>query len=123
MYPFLNPETPLSEAIGTAIFSAIVTSIIVVPGYFVYKRTLAKKFAKMSDRTLRRIVLILGGTFCVGPVLWSLTVFPLAIYFDMLDNPVVGASFPAFMAIAAVTIDIIGKRRDYRPFMERGGNI
>ena len=123
MYPLLNPEMPLSEAIGTAIFSAIVASIIVVPGYFVYKRTLAKNFAKMPDRTFRRIVLILGGAFCIGPVLWSLTVFPLAIYFDILDNPVVGASFSAFMVITGVIMDVIGKRRDYRPFIEGGGNI
>lgn len=115
---FLFPETPLS----TSLVYAVASSVGVLVAYFAYT---GKPIFKIQPKTLRRIIFITFGAFTIGPVLWTFTVFALAFYFNILDkrNPIVFLSLFIFMGVSALIMDIIMKRRDYRPFMEGGGNI
>ena len=115
---FFFPETPLGESLVYAIAS----SVGILVAYFAY---MGKPLFKIQPKTLRRIIFISFGAFTIGPVLWTFTVFALAFYFDILDkrNPIVFLSLFIFMVVSALIMDIIMKRRDYRPFIEGRGNI
>ena len=109
---FFFPEIPLSESVVYAVAS----SFGVLLAYFAY---MGKPVFKIQPINLRRIIFIVFGAFTIGPVLWTFTVFALAFYFDILDkrNPFVFLSLFIFMVVSALIVDIIMKRRDYRPFM------
>ena len=115
---FFFPEMPLSGSVVTAVALSVGTLL----AYFAYTR---KTLFRIQPKTLWRIMFIWIGAYILGPVLYTFTVFALAFYFDILDkrNPIVFLSLFVFMVVGALIMDIIGKRRDYRPFMEGGGNI
>ena len=112
---FFFPEKSLSES--------VVYSIALSVGvYLVYRIRMGKPIFKIQPRTLRRIIFIAFGAFTVGPVSWAFIVIPLASYFDIPD-PIVLLLLFVLMVVCAFIVDTIMKRRDYRPFVEGGGNI
>ena len=115
---FFFPEMPLSGSVVTAIALSVGTLL----AYFAYTK---KPIFKIQPKTLRRIAFIWIGAYILGPVLYALTVFTLAFYFNILDkrNPIVFLSLFFFMVVGALFMDIIGKRRDYEPLISGRGNI
>ena len=112
---FFFPETPLS----TSLVYAVASSVGVLVAYFAYT---GKTIFKIQPKTLRRIIFIAFGAFTVGFLFWAFVVLPLASYFD-IPGPIVLLLLFVLMVVCAFVVDIIMKRRDYRPFMERRGNI
>jgi len=112
---FFFTETPLSKSIVYAIAS----SVGVLLAYFAYT---GKTIFKIQPKTLRRIIFITFGAFTVGFLSWAFIVLPLASYFDK-PGPIVFVLLLVLMVVCAFIVDTIMKRRDYRPFMEGGGNI
>jgi len=112
---FFFPETPLS----TSLVYAVASSVGVLLAYFVYMR---KTVFKIQPKTLQRIIFIAFGAFTVGSLSWAFIVLPLASYLDIPGTIVILLLF-VLMVVCAFVVDIIMKRRDYRPFMERRGNI
>ena len=112
---FFFPEIPLSKSLVYAIAS----SVGVLVAYFAY---MGKPILKMQPKTLRRIITIMGGA-TIGLMVWSLVVLPLVLHFQFRHPVIVILLGLALVAICALILDTLGKRRDYRPFMEGGGNI
>ena len=112
---FFFPETPLS----TSLVYAVASSVGVLLAYFVY---MGKTVFKIQPKTLQRIIFIAFGAFTVWSLSWAFIVLPLASYLDIPGTIVILLLF-VLMVVCAFVVDIIMKRRDYRPFMERRGNI
>jgi len=112
---FFFPEMPLS----ISLVYAIASSVGVLLAYFV---VIGKPIFNIQPKTLRRIIFIAFGAFTVGSLSWAFIVLPLASYFDIHGTVVILLLF-VLMIVCAFIVDIIMKRRDYRPFMERRGNI
>jgi len=115
---FFFPEMPLSRSLVYAIAS----SVGVLLAYFA---VMGKSIFKIQPKTLRRILFIAFGAFTVGSLSWAFIVLPLAYYFDIPHayGHVLLLLLFVLMIVCAFIVDIIMKRRDYRPFMERRGNI
>jgi MFS family permease len=112
---FFFPETPLSRSV----VYAVAGSIGVLLAYFAYR---GKSIFKIQPKTLRRIIFIAFGAFCVGSLLWAFLILPLASYYT-IPGPIVILLLFVLMIVCALIVDTIMKRRDYRPFIEGGGNI
>ncbi len=112
---FFFPEKPLSRSL---IF-AVASSVGVLVAYYAYR---GKPLFKIQPKTLRRIIFITFGAFTVGSLSWAFIVLPLASYFD-IPAPIVILLLFVLMVVWAFIVDTIMKRRDYRPFVEGGGNI
>lgn len=110
---FFFPEMPLSRSV----VYAVACSIGVLLAYFAYR---GKSIFKIQPKTLRRIILIALGAFCVGSLSWAFIVLPLAYYFN-IPGPIVFLLLFISMVVCALIADTIMKRRDYRPLMEGGG--
>ena len=112
---FLFPEAPLVRSL----FSVIAVSFGTLLGVYLTSRVWKRRF---ETRTLR-MAYVAGGVV-LGMFAWSFIVIPLALVFDIPgEGAIVILLLFVLMAIGAVIMDVIGKRRDYRPFMEGGGNI
>lgn len=112
---FFFPEVPLSRSL----IMAVAMSVGIIVAYFAYT---GKTIFKIQPKTLRRIIFIVFGAFTVGFLLWAFFVIPLASYLDIPGSIVLLLLF-VLMVVCAFIVDTIMKRRDYRPFMERKGNI
>ena len=112
---FFFPEMPPSRSIVYAVAS----SVGVLVAYFAY---MGKPIFKIQPKTLRRIIFMAFGAFTVGFLSWAFIVLPLASYLD-IPGPIVLLLLVVLMVACAFIVDTIMKRRDYRPFMEGGGNI
>jgi len=108
-------EMPLSRSV----VYAVACSIGVLLAYFAYR---GKSIFKIQPKTLRRTIFIAFGAFCVGSLSWAFIVLPLAYYFN-IPGPIVILLLFVLMVVCALIVDTIMKRRDYRPFVEGGGNI
>jgi len=112
---FFFPEMPLS----ISLVYAMASSVGVLLAYFA---VIGKPIFNIQPKTLRRIIFIAFGAFTVGSLSWAFIVLPLASYFDIHGTVVILLLF-VLMVICALVVDNIMKRRDYRPFIEGGGNI
>ena len=114
---FFFPEMPLSRSLVYAIAS----SVGVLLAYFA---VMGKPIFKIQPKTLRRI-LFMGGGASIGIFLFTFIVIPLTYYFNIprAYAPILLLLLFVLMIVCAFIVDIIMKRRDYRPFMERRGNI
>jgi len=112
---FFFPEMPLS----ISLVYAIASSVGVLLAYFA---VIGKPIFNVQPKTLRRIIFIAFGAFTVGSLSWAFIVLPLASYFNIPGTVVILLLF-VLMVVCAFVVDNIMKRRDYRPFMERRGNI
>jgi len=111
---FLFPEAQLFRSL----FSIIAVSFGILLGAYLASRVWKRRF---ETRTLR-MVYVAGGVV-LGMFAWSFILIPLALVFDIpAEGVIVILLLFILMAIGAVIMDAIGKRRDYRPLME-GGNI
>ena len=113
---FFFPEVSLSDAIASAVVTVLGIVVCIL---------LARKFAKIlkvKPDTSRRIIIIVGSAFIMGPFLWGLIVYIPASYFG-IDHPIVFLSMFVVMAVCGIIADIVMRRRGYRPFMEGRGNI
>jgi uncharacterized membrane protein len=112
---FLFPEARIY------ISSIIVTSFGVLLGSYLVSRV----WKRRSEIRILRMGYIAGGV-TLGILAWSFIVIPLAFVLPVgfLEGVILFLLCPVLMAMGAVIMDAVGKRRDYRPFMEaRGGNI
>ena len=114
---FFFPEVPLSRSLVYAIAS----SVGVLLAYFA---VIGKSIFKIQPKTLRRIIFI-GGGASIGVFLFAFIVIPLTYYFDIPHEygSILLLLLFVLMIACAFIVDIIMKRRDYRPFIEGGGNI
>ncbi len=106
---FFFPEIPLSRSLVYAIAS----SIGILLAYFA---CIGKLIFKIQPKTLRRIIFIAFGAFCVGFLSWAFIVLPLASYFN-IPGPIVILLLFVLMMVCALIVDTIMKRRNYQPFM------
>ena len=114
---FFFPETPLS----TSLVYAVASSVGVLVAYFAY---MGKPIFQIQPKTLRRIIFMAGGA-SIGFFLFAFIVIPLTYYFDIPHEygSILLLLLFVLMVVWAFIVDTIMKRRDYRPFMEGGGNI
>jgi hypothetical protein len=119
---FLNPEAPID--ISLIISFIISVSFGALLGAYLASRVWKRR---LEIRILRMAYVGVGAM--LGMFAWFFIVIPLdfALYSPggvLRGGVIVFLLCPVLMAIGAVIMDAIGKRRDYRPFMEaRGGNI
>ena len=106
------PEEPLT----TILTYNVVPSLSFLLVYAIY-RGLVRRF----KWRVRRVNWILVGTV-PGYFTWQFVFLPLADHFK-IKHPMVFFSVFIFMAVGALIMDIIMKRRDYRPLIEGRGNI
>jgi predicted neutral ceramidase superfamily lipid hydrolase len=105
-----------------------VSSIIFVSfGGLLGAYLVSRVWERRSEIRILRMGYIAGGVV-LGMFAWSFIVIPLDFVMNLpggfLGGVIAFLLLPVLMAIGAVTMDAVGKRRDYRPFMEgRGGNI
>jgi len=112
---FLFPEVPIVRSL----FSIIAVSFGILLGAYLTSRVWKRRF---KTRILR-MAYVAGGVV-LGMFAWSFIVIPLALAFDIpSEGAIVILLLFVLMAIGAMIMDVLGKRRDYRPFMEGGGNI
>ena len=112
---FLFPEAPLFRSL----FSIIVVSFGILLGAYLTSRVWKRRF----EIRILRMAYVAGGVF-LGIFAWSFIVIPLALVYDFPgEGAIVILLLFVLVAIGAVIMDAFGKRRDYRPFMEGGGNI
>jgi O-antigen/teichoic acid export membrane protein len=109
---FFFPEMWL----GRSVVYAIALSVGVLLAYLARAR---KPIFKITQKTLRRMIFIAFGAFTVGSLFWAFIVLPLASYFDIPSTIVILLLF-VLMVVFAFVVDIIMKRRDYRPFIKGG---
>jgi len=109
------PEMPLSRSV----IYAVACSIGFLLAYFAYR---GKSIFRIQPKTSRRIIFIAFGAFCVGFLSWAFILLPLAYYFNIPGSIVILLLF-VLMVVCAFIVDTIMKRKDYRPFVEGGGNI
>ena len=112
---FFFPEIPLSESV----VYAVVSSVGILVAYFAY---MGKPILKIQPKTLRRIITIMGGV-SIGLMIWGIVVLPLVLHFQFRHPVIVILLGLALVAICALILDMLGKRRDYRPLIEGRGNI
>lgn len=114
---FFFPEIPLSRSLVYAIAS----SVAILLAYFAYMK---KPIFKIQPKTLRRII-FMGGGASIGFFLFAFIVIPLTYYFNIPHayGPILLLLLFVLMVVCAFIVDTIMKRRDYRPFIEKGGNI
>jgi len=114
---FFFPEVPLSRSL----VYAVALSVGVLVAYFA---VMGKPVFRIQPKTLRRII-FMGGGASIGILLFIWIVIPLIRYFDIPREygPIVLLLLFVLMVVCAFVVDTIMKRRDYRPFMEGGGNI
>jgi len=112
---FLFPEAPLVRSL----FSIISVSFGVLLGAYLISRVWKRR---LETGTLR--MAYAAGGAVLGMFAWSFIVIPLALVFDIPgEGVIVILLLFVLVAIGAVIMDVFGKRRDYRPFIEGGGNI
>jgi hypothetical protein len=113
---FLFPEARIY------ISSIIATSFGVLLGSHLVSRV----WKRRSEIRILRMGYIVGGV-TLGILSWSFIVIPLAFVLNLpggvLGGVILFLLCPVLMAIGAVIMDAVGKRRDYQPFYGRGGNI
>ena len=73
---FFFPETAPSRSV----VYAVAGSIGVLLAYFAYR---GKSIFKIQPLTLRSVIFIAFGAFCVGSLLWAFIILPLASYFTI----------------------------------------
>jgi hypothetical protein len=86
---------------------------------------LMSRVRKKSETIALHVVWDLGGSF-LGMLAWFIIIsLDLVFHFSggILGGVIVLLLLPVLMAIGALIMDAVGKQRDYRPFMEGGGNI
>jgi uncharacterized membrane protein len=119
---FLFPQAPID-------YSFIYSSIISVSFGSLLGAYLASRVWKrrLEIRILR--VAYVGFGAMLGMFAWFFIAIPLDFVLNFSGGVLGGGVIvfllcPVLMGIGAVIMDAVGKRRDYRPFMEaRGGNI
>ena len=112
---FLFPEAPLVRSL----FSMIATAFGILLGVYLTSRVWKRRF----EIRILRMAYVAGGVV-LGMFAWSFIVIPLALVFDIPgEGAIVILLLFVLMGIGAVIMDAIGKRRNYQPFMEGGGNI
>lgn len=116
--PVLNYFVFAEVPIGKSLIYAVILSFGVFLAYIARFGRLGKK--QFEVRTLRRIVFISFGAFVLGSLSWAFIVTPLASRFN-IPVAIVLLLLLILMAIGALVMDTIMKRRDYRPFMEGTG--
>jgi ABC-type phosphate transport system permease subunit len=106
----------------STISSIIAGTLGVLLGVYLVSRVWKRR---LEIRILRMAYVVLGAI--LGLFAWFFIVIPLAFMLtspsDVLGGVIAILLLPVLMAIVAVIMDAVGKRRNYRPFMERGGNI
>jgi uncharacterized membrane protein len=118
---FLFPQAPID-------YSFIYSSIISVSFASLLGAYLASRVWKRRLEIRILHVAYVGFGAMLGMFAWFFIVIPLAFVLNLpggvLGGVIVFLLCPILMGIGAVIMDAVGKRRDYRPFMEaRGGNI
>ena len=108
-----------SEVPLRSLVYAVASSVGVLVAYCAY---MGKTIFKVQPKTLRRIIFMAFGAFTVGSLSWAFIVLPLASYLD-IPGPIILLLLFVLMVVWAFIVDTIMKRRDYRPFIEGGGNI
>lgn len=112
---FLFPEAPPVRSL----FSIIAVSFGILLGAYLTIRVWKRRF----ETSTLRMAYVAGGVV-LGIFAWSFIVIPLALVFDFPgEGPIVILLLFVLMAIAALVMDAVGRRRDYRPFVEGEGNI
>jgi len=112
---FLFPEAPVIRSL----FSIIAIALGFLLGAYLTSRVWKRRF----ETRILRMAYVMGGVV-LGMFAWAFIVIPLALVFDIpLEGAIVILLLFVLMAIGAITMDTIGKRRGYRPFMEERGNI
>lgn len=116
-HALLFPGTPL----GRTLVYAVASSVGVLVAYFA---VVGKPVFKVQPNTLRRII-SMGGGASIGILLFIWIVIPLIRYFDIPREygPIELLLLLVLMVVCAFAVDTFMKRRDYRPFLEGGGNI
>lgn len=110
---FLFPEVPIVRSL----FSIIAVSFGILLGAYLTSRVWKRRF----ETRILRMAYLAGGAV-LGMFAWSFIIIPLALVFDVpSEGAIVILLLFVLMAVGAVILDTVGKRRDYRPFME-GGN-
>ena len=113
---FLFPEARIY------ISSIVAISFGVLLGSYLVSRV----WKRRSEIRILRMGYIAGGV-TLGILAWSFIVIPLAFALNLpggvLGGVILFLLCPVLMAIGAVIMDAVGKRRDYQPFYGRGGNI
>ena len=112
---FFFPEMPLSRSLAYAI-------ALSVGVYLAYRVRMGKPILKMQPKTLRRIITIMGGA-SIGLMIWGIVVLPLVLHFQFRHPVIVILLGLALVAICALILDTLGKRRDYEPLISGRGNI
>ena len=108
----------LEAQLFRSLFSIIAVSFGILLGAYLVSRVWKRRF---ETRTLR-MAYVVGGVV-LGMFAWSFILIPLALIFNIpAEGVIIILLLFILMAIGAVIMDAIGKRRDYRPPME-GGNI
>jgi hypothetical protein len=112
----LFPEAPISISSIIAVSFGALLGVYLISR--VWKRRLEIRILHMAYVWLGAILGMFAWFFIVIPLDFVLTV-PGGV----LGGVIVFLLLPVLMATGAVIMDAIGKRRDYRLFMEEGGNI
>ena len=111
---FLFLEVPIVRSL----FSIIAVSFGILLGAYLTSRMWKRRF----ETHILRMAYVAGGVV-LGMFAWSFIIIPLALVFDIPgEGAIVILLLFVLMAVGAIILDTVGKRRDYRPFME-GGNI
>jgi hypothetical protein len=105
--------------------SSIIVLLIVASFGILLGAILISRVREKSETLALRVVWGLAGTF-LGMLGWFIVIsLDLVFHFSggVVGGIIVFSLLPVLMAIGAVIMDGVGNRRDYRPFMEGGGNI
>ena len=114
---FLFPEAPVIRSL----FSIIAIALGILLGAYLTSRVWKRRF----ETRILRMAYVMGGVV-LGMFAWAFIVIPIALVFGAREPSEGVIEFLllfVLIAIGAVIMDAIGKRRNYRPLMEGEGNI